>query len=151
MSEHTCFQCGDGNTPLYCLNCANDMAKSSLAQAPDWGAWAKHPWNVDEPACVRCGTGITLRDGCEWHDWPELNMCSDCLVTTLEELRPNAPAQAFPTGQQLAEVLQRNGIVQSQAIDDPEGYDNYETLEAVNSSARELHAMQSNHQTSNPK
>lgn len=31
MSDFTCFKCGDGNTPLYCLNCANDMRQSELA------------------------------------------------------------------------------------------------------------------------
>jgi hypothetical protein len=31
MSELTCFKCGDGNTPLYCLNCANEMRQSELS------------------------------------------------------------------------------------------------------------------------
>lgn len=34
MSEFTCFRCGDGNTPLYCLNCADEIAKNEAkAQA----------------------------------------------------------------------------------------------------------------------
>lgn len=31
MPEFTCFKCGDGNTPLYCLNCANDKLAAALA------------------------------------------------------------------------------------------------------------------------
>lgn len=42
------------------------------------------------------------------------------------------------TGQRLASVLASHGIIQAQAVDSPEGYDNYETLEAVNAAAREL-------------
>lgn len=37
MSEFTCFKCGDGNTPLYCLNCANEMNRGELAPATGSG------------------------------------------------------------------------------------------------------------------
>lgn len=45
-----CFKCGDGSTPLYCLNCANDELKQQLAEfhaamdrekKPDWEKWLK--------------------------------------------------------------------------------------------------------------
>lgn len=49
-----------------------------------------------------------------------------------------APTIAFPTGQQLASVLQRFGIVDSAAVDDPEGFDNYATLGAINAAAKFL-------------
>ena len=29
----TCFKCGDGRTPLYCLNCATDILQSDLTAA----------------------------------------------------------------------------------------------------------------------
>ena len=32
MSDFTCFKCGDGNTPLYCLNCANEIAGNKLGR-----------------------------------------------------------------------------------------------------------------------
>lgn len=28
VKDFTCFQCGDGNTPLYCLNCAEGVLKN---------------------------------------------------------------------------------------------------------------------------
>lgn len=43
-----------------------------------------------------------------------------------------------PTGQQLAMVLIKHDLVSSEAVDDPEGYDNYKTLEALNAAARDL-------------
>jgi hypothetical protein len=41
-------------------------------------------------------------------------------------------------GQQLATLMVKHDLVDSQAIDDPEGYDNYRTLEAINAMAREM-------------
>jgi len=31
----TCIKCGDGRTPLYCLNCANEQLESALSQRQD--------------------------------------------------------------------------------------------------------------------
>lgn len=42
----TCFHCGDGNTPLYCLNCANDQLNNQLAAATQRAEQA-------EAQCVR--------------------------------------------------------------------------------------------------
>lgn len=50
----------------------------------------------------------------------------------------DAKPNPFPTGQQLAQVLQAFGIIDAAAVDDPEGYDNYATLEAVNAAAKAL-------------
>jgi len=56
-------------------------------------------------------------------------------------IRSSEPIGPFPTGQQLAEVLQSFGIIDACAVDDPEGYDNYETLEAVNAAAKCLRSV----------
>lgn len=45
------------------------------------------------------------------------------------------------TNKQFADVLTRHGLINSQAVDDPEGYDNYETLENVNAAAEELREL----------
>ena len=71
----------------------DSAARHSLRAATGWGAWVQYAWNPEEPECVRCGTGLSLSDGCEWHDWPELNMCHDCLTNTLEEDAPQRQAQ----------------------------------------------------------
>lgn len=46
--------------------------------------------------------------------------------------------QNGPSRQRLASVLQSHGIVDASAIDDPEWYDNFRTLEAINAAALEL-------------
>jgi len=33
LANFHCFKCGDGNTPLYCLNCANDALQQQLDAA----------------------------------------------------------------------------------------------------------------------
>lgn len=35
MSEFSCFKCGDGNTPLYCLNCATLLNNAELVDMRD--------------------------------------------------------------------------------------------------------------------
>lgn len=59
--------------------------------------------------------------------------CSLSLAHAVKKLLPEPI-----TGQRLSELLSRHGIVDAQAIDDPEGYDNYRTLEAINTVAKEL-------------
>lgn len=56
--------------------------------------------------------------------------------------QPTQPDQVMPSNAKLASVLQRHGLISAQAINDPEGYDNYRTLHAVIDAARELRAMQ---------
>lgn len=51
--------------------------------------WVRHPWDAEEPMCVRCGTGLSLLDGCEWDDDPGLNLCHDCALTVIREMRQN--------------------------------------------------------------
>ena len=80
--------------------------------------------------CPKCGTT---------HNTSDMAYCWKCKAPLSE-----SAGSTFPTGQQLAAVLQRHGIIQPEAVDDPEGYDNYETLEAVNMAARELQSMQHN-------
>lgn len=46
-----------------------------------------------------------------------------------------------PTGQQLAALMVKHALVDSAAIDDPEGYDNFQTLEGINAIARELRQL----------
>lgn len=55
MSEpFTCFKCGDGNTPLYCLNCAGKMKakKSCTWTENDCGFWD-----------TKCGEAFRFIDG----------------------------------------------------------------------------------------
>ena len=59
-------------------------------QQDGWGAWVKYTWDDQETCCVRCGHMIELYEGCEWSDDPALNMCHDCCLTTLREMRPNS-------------------------------------------------------------
>lgn len=51
MSEFTCFKCGDGNTPLYCLNCANEMSKSELALVTGYVA-SPETWDAAIKFCA---------------------------------------------------------------------------------------------------
>lgn len=78
-------------------------AEAALAGTPDgtegevskpavWGSWAKGEWDAEEPCCVRCFRVIDLRDGCEWSDFSELNLCPDCAIHVLESLRPEDAA-----------------------------------------------------------
>lgn len=57
--------------------------------ATGWGAWVREAWEPEAPACVRCGVAMSLNEGCEWSDFPELNLCHSCALTVLEEMRPN--------------------------------------------------------------
>lgn len=48
--------------------------------------WVKHPFNPDEPACVRCGKAMYLLESHEWDDDERLNLCSNCsseIITAL--------------------------------------------------------------------
>ena len=54
----------------------------------NWGSWMNSSWDPEEPACVRCHTSMSLLDGCEWSNHPELNLCHHCALTVLEKLRP---------------------------------------------------------------
>ena len=49
MSEFTCFKCGDGSTPLYCLNCANEIAGSELnpASGSPFPSGIEETWRAD--------------------------------------------------------------------------------------------------------
>lgn len=47
--------------------------------------WINHEWDRNEPACVRCGHMMYLRDGYDWHDDPRFNVCGPCAGALLEE------------------------------------------------------------------
>jgi hypothetical protein len=69
--------------------CATPAEKPPLASAHGWGAWLCYEWDAEEPMCVRCGTGLSLNDGCEWSEIPEANLCHSCAIIVIEEMRPN--------------------------------------------------------------
>lgn len=47
FANFACFRCGDGNTPLYCFNCANEIAKNEAkAQAGSEAGAIKHKFMV---------------------------------------------------------------------------------------------------------
>lgn len=48
--------------------------------------WVTHKWDNEYPACVRCGTDMYLRAGCEWEDDQDFNLCYYCAMKTLKEL-----------------------------------------------------------------
>lgn len=52
--------------------------------------WVRFQFDPEEPECVRCGTSMYLRDGCEWEDREEYNLCHDCALTVIHEMRSNA-------------------------------------------------------------
>ncbi len=52
--------------------------------------WVKHPWDKNEPMCVKCSKSLSLRDGCEWNDDPDFNLCLDCTTDLLQTLMPVA-------------------------------------------------------------
>ena len=47
--------------------------------------WVTHPFDVEDPACVCCGTSLYLRDECEWDDDPDYNLCVECAITLLKQ------------------------------------------------------------------
>lgn len=51
--------------------------------------WAKYPPHDDEnepKECVHCGGTMSLRDGREWDDRPDFNVCDDCAREVIDML-----------------------------------------------------------------
>ena len=71
---------------LNCYRCGSELAPATGSAAP----WVKHPWDIEEPMCVRCGTLMSLNPGCEWDDDPDMNLCHDCALKVIRSLRQNA-------------------------------------------------------------
>lgn len=61
---------------------ADDALKSCAS--PHWVRLAFDP---EEPECVRCGTSMYLRDGGEWEDREEYNLCHQCALLVIHEMR----------------------------------------------------------------
>jgi len=86
----------DNNHMVWCI--ANDFhgsqpcncgAASSSSFVPARGSaawWVRVPWDIEEPMCVKCGHTMGLRDGCEWDDDPDMNLCHDCALDVIREM-----------------------------------------------------------------
>ena len=48
----------------------------------------KHEWDPENPACVRCGAAMRLRDGCEWDEFAAMNLCHECALSDIRGMRP---------------------------------------------------------------
>lgn len=46
-----------------------------------------YKWNPDDPRCVRCGAEMFLIEGCEWADDPAENLCHQCALGAVNDLR----------------------------------------------------------------
>lgn len=69
---------------------AQELCKPSELAAPSGSvSWVNYEWDSENPACVRCGATMCLNDGCEWDDDPSLNLCHDCALALLREMKPN--------------------------------------------------------------
>lgn len=55
------------------------------------------PFDPDEPECVRCGKSMYLRDGCEWEEREEYNLCHGCALMVIHEMRSNVRISDSPT------------------------------------------------------
>lgn len=102
-------------------------------QSSQWASWVKCEWDEDDPACVRCGHTISLREGCEWNDRQELNLCDDCKGIVLEEVTKQAKFAPVLSRslERFAQMLITAGLVDESAWYDPEGYDGGHTLAKI--------------------
>ncbi|MES2366985.1 MAG: hypothetical protein V4563_14010 [Pseudomonadota bacterium] len=78
----TCFACGDGNTPLYCLNCAERALESNT------NALLRHVWNHmhgQDMDGTRREFGTEKGDAACAKNW---NKLSDMIGLHLPEVKP---------------------------------------------------------------
>ena len=69
---------------------AQDSPLERRVSAP----WVRFQFDPEEPECVRCGTSMYLRCGGEWEDREEYNLCHECALMVIHEMRSNDPSSA---------------------------------------------------------
>lgn len=79
-----------GQKPEELRSEAEEPSEAVLSSALVRAHWVRNEFDPEEPECVRCGTSMYLREMGEWDEQPEYNLCHDCALTVIHELRSNA-------------------------------------------------------------
>lgn len=56
----------------------------------------RYKWDPEDPRCTSCHVDLRLRDGREWNDIPQANVCQDCAVAFVEQFFRDREREELP-------------------------------------------------------